>query len=240
MDNKIEQKELKSLQKLYALEPDSVKWVPEGGELLQYVGQRVVYLDFEKKEDNSWQPKGIQEAIILEINDYDSKSMTYHIKYKLGETVLEERIIPEGFNAEFTQGDKKDKLNRFIPYSTHFKLMENELLYVRLRKLFNERDTLEISELMNLNSSKEQTRELLYTRNIGAIIESADDNKTIMYFRITRLKFYHHLNQPSQLVIYDDIHQKSFAVSLEDEDAEYNLKYKGEEIGKLKLIDLQS
>jgi hypothetical protein len=61
-----------------------------------------------------------------------------------------------------------------------------------------------------------------------------------MYFRITRLKFYHHLNQPSQLVIYDNIHQKSFAVSLEDEDAEYNLKYKGEEIGKLKLIDLQS
>lgn len=232
--NKIMSKELK---KLYALEPESIKWVPEGGEILQYIGQKVVYLDFEKKPDGTWTPKGIQEALILEINDYDKTSMTYHIKYVVDGTEMEERIIPEGFNAEFSQGEKKDKLNRFIPYSTHFKLMEMELLYSRLERLYQERDTLEIEELKKLNGSKDQVRELLYTRNIGAVIKETDG--TLMYFRITKLKFYHHLNQPSQLVVYDDLHNISLAVSLSDEDAEYDVKYKGEDIGVMKLIDLQ-
>lgn len=235
MDNK--EKVFSELQKLYALQPDSVKWVPEGGELLEYIGQRVVFVDFLKDEESGKWKNTIKEATIISISDYDKTSMTYQIKYKISreDTERSERIIPEGFNVDFTKPEKKT-MHRFIPYSVHFRLMETELIYGRLKELFNSRDTLPISSLVLLSG---QTKELLYSRNICAVIECDDKEKTLMYFRITGLKLYRHVNQPSQLIISDDTKKITFSLSFVDTDKYYIPTYKSVTLGKMKLIDLQ-
>lgn len=226
---------LEKLKKMYALEPGDVKWVPEGGDLLYYIGQKVVYVDYEKVEEE-WRSQ-IKECTIISISDYDSVSMTYLIEYQVTgeEEIRKERIIPEGFCYEFTKESNRRYLNRFVPYSTHFRLMESELMYQRVDKLFEERDTLSLDELKGLSGN---TKELLYCRNIVAAVKCEDG--TLLQFRITGLKFYNHLRQESQLIISDDVKKITWSVVVDPNDAGYDLKWKGENIGRLKIIDLKT
>ena len=106
---------LKALKKRYGFNKGDYKYIPAGGEILKYIGQPMIFVDFKKDENGDWQ-SNFETAFIDSISDFDPMTMTYNCKYKLVDGVQKEiRIIPEGFswgNPEETgEMKRKDRLH---------------------------------------------------------------------------------------------------------------------------------
>ena len=122
----------------YSLDPKSPKWVLNGGEIIKYVGIPLVMIEF-KKIDDKWTTPKIFTATIESISDWDGITLTYAIKYSYEDngsivTVNNKRIIPEGF--VFNNPEVDGWAIRFVPYSLHMQMTEEEQFYKRLGEIF--------------------------------------------------------------------------------------------------------
>lgn len=232
------QTKLEELKKLYGFSTASIKWIPEGGDLLRYIGLEVVFVDFKKDDKGEWSST-FKPAKILNINDYDPISMTYNIKYQLdGEDGWkEERIIPEGFSFDIAGAGIQNTMNRFIPESMHLACIEEDQFYKRLFELHAKRDTLTTQALQSISSSKEQYKTLKYACNIGAVCKTVDG--FTLYFRVCGLKLRHQKGKTYELTLIDTAKHSYVINGITDDDKSYKWRVGGEEIGELKLIDLQ-
>ena len=231
--------ELQKFHRLYGYDPGSVKFVPKGGDILEYIGNDVIYVSFTKDSSGNWS-SDYKNAKILSISDYEPVSMSYKIKYwveGLGQNEWkEERIIPEAFSLDFLGAGVQQNMNRFVPRSIHCKLVETEIFYSRLFELFTKRDTMPISGIKSITGSKEQAKTLQYCCNIGAVIKAKDTGK-ILYFRIGSMKL-RNKKKDVYVLIISDLNNNKYTLEIGEHDKSYNLKVNGEEIGELKIIDL--
>ena len=238
MDKKEESKNLEVMKKRYGFDKAAAKWIPGGGEILKLIGVEVIMVDFIRNASSGWTNK-IKKAYIKSISDYDPMTMTYLCQYRLvdedKETSWREiRIIPEGFS--FENPEETGKMIRFVPYSLHCKMAEEEAMYCRLGELFDKRKTLPIENLKQISGSKEQEKTLTYACNIGAVIKTEDNQ--ILYFRIHKLNLRHNYKDNYNLTITDES-KKAYTIPITMSEENYVFKFNGDRIGLLKIVDLE-
>ena len=220
---------LDALKKRYGFHKGSYKYIPAGGEIMKYINQPVVFVDFKKNEDGEW-TSSFESAFIESIGDFDPMTMTYLCTYKLSDGVGKSlRIIPEGFSW----GDPEESgvMQRFIPLSLHYTMQEDELFYNRLKEIWDKRLTMPIEGLKSISDSKEQEKTLKYTHNIGALIKTSDGS--LLWVRLYKLGLSHKNGENYNLSFGDE--RNRWSVTIKKSDTEYELK----DVGKFKIIDLQ-
>ena len=231
--------ELEKFIGLYGFNTGDVKWVPIGGSLLEYIGQTVVFVHYERSEGGGYS-SSFKMARIHDIYGYDPITMTWSIDYELEEemgTIKTEKIIPEGFSLDFVGGGIQQSMNRFLPYSVHVKLVEMEYHYNRLTELFKDRPTMTLEHLQNLSQSKDQSKTLKYAMNIQAVVKLADER--ICYFRIGSIKVRRGEWKDSWRIVVTDMDgSNSYSVLAEKDDESYELISLGETIGEMKILDI--
>lgn len=163
----------------YSLDFKSLRWISKGGEILKYINSPVVLVDFKKDSNNNWTSE-TKMAEITSINDWDGITLTYKIKYTIEKESFEGRIVPEGFIFNNPEEDKWAK--RFVPYSLHMKMTEEENFFKRLMKLYETKDTMPVDQINQLRSNKDG---LSYYNYIAAVIDTKDGiNCGLCSFRI--------------------------------------------------------
>jgi len=221
---------LKALKKRYGFNKGDYKYIPAGGEILKYIGQPMIFVNFKKDENGDWQ-SNFETAFIDSISDFDPMTMTYNCKYKLVDGVQKEiRIIPEGFS--WGNPEETGEMKRFVPTSLHYLLQEDELFFNRLKELWDTKDTIDLDSLKTLSESKEQEKTLKYTHQIGALIKTKDDG-SLMWVRLWKIGLNHRNGEFYNLSFGDE--RNRWTVTIKKSDKEYELK----DIGTFKLIDLQ-
>lgn len=221
----------------YGFDKADYKWIPEGGELLQYIGASVVFVEFIKDASGNWIDK-IKEADIIGIGDYDPMTITYNVKYRIkGEdtdsSFREMRIIPEGFS--WGSPEETGVMYRFIPYSIHCKLAESEALERRIVDLYNSRPTLPIAALESISASKESGKTLEYACNIQAVIKVEEK---IIHFRLSKLSL-RHLHKNRYYLTIGDAKDKTYSMEILGDSKVYDFMIGTSKCGELKIIDLQ-
>lgn len=179
-------KELKKKIESWSLGKNNYKMIPAGGEILKSIGSEMLFIDFSKDENGTWSAKEPQPIFIQGIGDYNPLTGTYLIKYSgKDKTSKEERITPEGFS--FNDPDKEGWMHRFVTYSLHFKMMEEELYYNRLRTKYDKSENvLPIESIIVLQKGK-QDESLQYHNYIAAVIDTNVEGglgEGILSFRI--------------------------------------------------------
>lgn len=218
---------------------DFGRWFPEGGEILQYVGLEVVYVDLKKDETGNWTYTN-KRALLHSISDYDPMTITYLAKFTIkgekpeDDITTEGRIYPEG--VSYMDPEKSNSMFRLTPYSLHCKSVEVEEFYSRLMLLYAKKDTMDFRSLETITSSKEMDKTLGYSNNIVAIIKLKNTNETL-YFRIYKMSLKHTHKDQYKLILSDKT-GKSINLVISSGNKEYSLKYNNMEIARVKIIDL--
>lgn len=237
------QKELEKLQETYSYSKGNYKYIPMASEILKYIGQAVVLVTFkkiwktEKNEEGeeiksyTWQDS-MDRAMIISISDYDPLTMTYLCKYKIegSDNEIEVRIQPEGFEFCDTESESTEQFVRFVPYSYHCKMVEDEFTAARISELFEKRNTLEFEALQVISESKNQGQVLRYSNNIGLAVKM--DSGVIFWVRIYKLKLKHRQGKKFGLFFSGEDNKEYSLVILSDETS---YKVPG---GEVKIIDL--
>lgn len=232
------EKELKKLINDYGYAPSNYKYIPMACEILKCIGQSVVLVSYErpeKKEGEEQDPSAgwntsTKLVNILSISDHDPMTMTYLVKYKedKSEEEKEVRIQPEGY--EFCNPEETGHFIRLQPFSYHHQMMEDEFFFARLRKLYDERDTLPFDSLKTIANSKDQGQILRYSHNIGAAIEL--ENGSLIWIRLYTLSLKH--RQGSKYGLFFSNEGKEWSTLIDSSEKVYNIGG----WGKLKIIDL--
>jgi hypothetical protein len=223
--------DLKKLKETYGYSKGNYKYITPGAEILKYVGQNVVIVDF-KKEDGTWKDN-IRYGLLKKIEDFDILTMTYMCTYSFdGETEEHKiRIIPEGFS--FEDPEKTGTMTRFIPMSLHFKMVEDEYFYTKkLRDLYDNSTTMPVDALQVLSDSGDQKATLRYAKNIGAAIELEDNS--LVWIRIQKLKLIHKKGTKYFLSFGDENENISMIIDTDLDRDYYTNRY-----GKIKILDLE-
>ena len=228
---------LEILKERYSFHPDNLKYLLPGAEILKYIGQDVALLEFKKNEEGKWESEQ-KKAKINRIYDFEPMTMTYMCEYQEGDIdgnydpeLKEVRIQPEG--ASFENPEETGEAKRFLPISKRFETIEDGMFYSRVAEIWEKRDTLPVESLMELSKSKEQDVQLRYSRNIGAAVV-LDEDGTILYIRIHRLKLQHRAGTKYALKIEND--DRSWSTVIDSSDKTYDF----EGLGKMKILDLMS
>lgn len=217
---------------------DFDKWIPKGGDILNYIGLQVIYVDFNRDENGNWTNKTYR-AIINNISDFENLSSTYLVNYTLFRDedkepeIKEDRIYPVGIS--FSNPDETGKMFRLVPMSLHCKAVETEELYGRLSILMAKKETLSIKELTTISESKNMDEILDYSHNIVAIMKTIDNE--ILYFRVNKLDLRHTHKDKYKLTLYDK-DKKSINLNISQEDKIYEFIYRKEKLAEVKVIDL--
>lgn len=231
--------ELEKFIGAYGFNSGDIKWTPLGASLLEYIGQPIVVVHYERGSTGGY-TSAFKMAALRNISGYDPITMTWEIEYSLEETpeeVVTEKMIPEGFNLDFVGGGIQQSMKRFIPYSVHCRLVEMDKTYGRFAELFEQRTTMSVEHLRNLSASKDQSKTLKYAMNIQAIVKMADDR--ICAFRIGSIKVRKGEYKDSwRIVVTDYEGTGTYSVLAEETDTSYDLTSLGEHLGEMKIIDI--
>ena len=238
------EKELAKLKENYSYQPGSYKYVPKGSEILKYVDQDVLLITYKKiseptgevdeegKEivNSRWETSGTR-AYIVSISDHNSFDMTYLCKYRIedSEEVKEARIIPEGY--EYSVGTDVDEFIRFVPYSIHTLMTEDQIFYARVADMYDSKEPIKFEDLRTISDSKNQGQVLRYSHNIGAAVKLEDG--TVLWIRIHALKIKHRQGNKFGL-FFSDEDGKQWSALVTPEDTEYSLTG----LGTFKILDL--
>ena len=211
----------------------SLKYVPEGGEMIRYIGCDMFLIKLTRDDENS--PWNVSQKMVklTKISDWEPLSGTYKAEYldlENGNEIKSMRMIPEGFQLE--DSEKTNNMERFVPMSIHATLNEMTVFYDRLGKLFEERESLPVEALKKIQESK-QEEQLGYYHNVGLVLKNPEVG--ICYFRIYRM---------TPIVKFG----KEYKFSVQDKDGNvFPLKIKGqknefylngESLGEFKIIDI--
>lgn len=241
------------LVKKYGFYLGSYKYIIPGGELMRYIGQTVVCVSYTKKPvegavadekgeiPSTWE-NSFDEVKIVEIGEFDPMTMTWLCKYqpKDKEDILEVRVMPEGYSFEGKNPEETGKMIRFVPLSKHFEMMEDEMFFLRLENLWEERKTLTPEALMTLSRSKGQEATLKYTHNIGVLVRLGDEyydpkigESRFLWIRIHKLGFHHNSGSKFNLRVANN--ERSWSFMIDANDTEF--PFEGGK-GSFKIIDL--
>ena len=238
------EKELAKLKESYSYQPGSYKYVPKGSEILKYVDQDVLMITYKRideptgefDKDNKeiiksrWETSGTR-AFIVSISDHNSFDMTYLCKYKVGdeEEVKETRIIPEGY--EYSVGTDVAEFIRFVPYSIHTKMTEDQIFYSRVADLYDKKEPVKFDDLKTISGSKNQRQILRYSHNLGAAVKLEDG--TVLWIRLHTLNLKHRQGDKFGL-FFSDEDGKQWSTLVTPSDTEYTLTG----LGTFKILDL--
>jgi hypothetical protein len=245
---------VEQFKKQYSYNSGDTKWLPTGGDLLKYIGGEVIRIHYTRKEDGTWM-NSFATAHIIDIYDYNPATMTYTIKYYLSEneegkedkTEIEEIIIPEGFTFDIMGQGIQSTMNRFMPYSLHCAVVEEEKFFGRIDSLWDETKTLPFGAIKAISESsgKDQRQLLQYGKNIVAAVretvqdeedpDTYNDTGKLFLFRIGQLKLSHDYKENWRLMLYDTKGEQAINIVISETEEDY---YEVPEIGDLKLIDL--
>lgn len=157
-----------------------------GGEILRHIGSEILYAKFNKNPENGGWDSDFQVVKLDYIGDYDPMTGTYLARMtKKDNSKIEIRIMSAGF--EWGDPEEKGFTSRLIPLSHHYRLMENEMYYNRLRDMyFKNKNVLGIEQLEAMvgKDSREALEHVLW---IAAVIDSDTEKgvgKGILTFRI--------------------------------------------------------
>lgn len=216
----------------YGFNRASYKWVLPGAEILKYIGQPVMHLEFTKDDEGKWNVE-TKKAVIKDISNFNPLLMTYQCFYFLGDDDTERQldIVPEGFS--FGNPDETGKMIRFIPYSSHCEMTERELFLNRVSELFDTRDTMSIDSLKMLQDSKEQDKTLKYCCNFGLAIKLEDGN--VLWARIHKISINHKFGTKYSIRLTNDDDTWSYLVDRDDKEYDFE-----NGLGKFKIIDLRT
>ena len=232
----------------YSFNRASLKWIPGGSQLMEYIGQEVVFVDYKRADAESQWEIDIKRALIQTIHDFEPLTGTYEIIFSLigegenGEDLLQrERVIPEGFS--YNNPDESNWMHRFVPYSLHFKMGETEVMFMRLQKLFETRPGMTIAEIKHLQT-EDPKKTLEFFNNVRAVIDTNVEGGLgigILTFRITEITEPKLLSKTWRFGIYDK-ERNYFPIKIERANEEetvikgWTLGY--EVIGDLKIMDI--
>ena len=180
------EKELKKKIESWSLGKNNYKMIPAGGEILKSIGSEMLFIEFSRDTEGNWTTKDPQPIFIQGIGGYNPLTGTYEIKYSGKDKIVKtETITPEGFS--FNDPDKEGWMHRFVTYSLHFKMMEEELYYNRLRTKYDKSENvLPIDSIIVLQKGK-QEESLKYHNYIAAVIDTDVEGglrQGILSFRI--------------------------------------------------------
>ena len=220
------------LKKRYGFDKGSYNYVPAGSEILKYIGQIVVHVEYRKKEDETWETE-FSPVLLESISNFDPLTMTYTAKIKKDKTEesYEFKMIPEGY--AWVEKEDTDFIERILPVSMHIKLVEDEEMFARFSELYKNRETLSIDSLLGLASSKDKQATLRYSRHLAVIGEFNSDHST-MYFRIHGIGLRHKSGKTYALSLTDpegNVHK----LLIDSDQTCYPL----ENISNFKIIDLE-
>lgn len=217
----------------YGFNHASYKWVLPGAEILKYIGQPVIYLEFTKDDETGKWNVINKKAVIKDICNFNALLMTYKCFYVLDgqedENMIE--IIPEGFS--FGNPEETKRMIRFIPYSTHCEMTEREIFLSRVGELFDTRNTMSVESLKLLQESKEQDKTLKYCCNFGMAVKLNDGNN--LWIRIHKISINHRNGTKYSLRLTNDDDTWNYLIDIND--TEYDFE---NGLGKFKLIDLRT
>ena len=216
------------LKEKYGFDKGSYKYVPRGSEILKYQGQVVLHVWYKKKEDSSY-----ETVLLMDITDYDPLNSTYKAKIKKDKDTepYEFRIIPEGYN--WVESDQAEFIERLLPLSMHYQLVEDEAMYTRFAQLYDTAPTTSLESLLGLSMSKEKIQTLRYSRHLACLIRMTTGET--LYFRIHGLSVRHKSGKTYNLSIEDPEGTKYKILANSDQDS-----YPFENVGDFKIIDLIS
>lgn len=216
----------------YGFNRASYKWVLPGAEILKYIGQPLMHLEFTKNEEGKWDVE-TKKAVIKDISNFDPLTMTYHCFYFLENDEEEKHIeiIPEGFS--FGNPEETGKMIRFIPYSLHCQMTENELFLNRISELYDSRETMSIDSLKMLQDSKEQDKTLKYCCNLGMAVKLEDGN--VLWIRLHKVNINHRNGTKYSIRLVNDDDVWNYLVDRFDKEYDFE-----NGLGKFKIIDLRT
>ena len=141
------------------------------------------------------------------------------------------RIIPEGYN--WVESDQAEFIERLLPLSMHYQLVEDEAMYTRFAQLYDTAPTTSLESLLGLSMSKEKIQTLRYSRHLACLIRMTTGET--LYFRIHGLSVRHKSGKTYNLSIEDPEGTKYKILANSDQDS-----YPFENVGDFKIIDLIS
>lgn len=189
--NSIMNKELAKKIEEWSLGKNNYKLIPPGGEILKYIGSEMLLIEFTKGEDGVWTSSKPYPVFIQRIGDYAPMTGTYMVTYSVTldksktETLA---ITPEGFS--FNNPDEEGWMKRFISYSLHFKTMEEELFYGRLKTKFDSSEGVLPPDVIAILQAGKQKESLGYHNYIAAVIDTDTPegiHQGILSFRISEI-----------------------------------------------------
>lgn len=168
----------------------NTKFVPQGGEILKYVGSELLKVRFDRDSEGNWVTTNPEPVFVVAIGDFDPLTGTYKMTWKEKESKEEDlRITPEGFSWNNPETD--GWMIRFVSYSNHFRMMEEELFYQNLSSLFRSgRGNLGPNELSQFSTGKERKKRLGFLNYIAAVINTDVQGglgEGILSFRISEI-----------------------------------------------------
>ena len=231
----------------YSFNRASMKWIPKGGQLMEYIGQEVVYIDYTRQSAEENWTIDIKRAFIQSIHDFEPLTGTYEIIFSLTgeednpEEFKRERIIPEGFS--YNNPDECNWMHRFVPFSIHFKMGETEMLFARLKSLFDTKGGMTMAEIKKIQVEDPQ-KKLGFFNNVRAVIDTDVEGGLglgLLSFRITEITEPKLLSKTWRFGLYDS-NRNYFPVKIdkvnEGETVVKAWEIGGEVIGDLKIMDI--
>ena len=207
----------------------------------------VIYAKFTKNPENGGWDNELQTTVIDYIGDYDPMTGTYKVRHTLkksGETV-ETRIMSAGF--EWGNPEETGVTSRLIPMSEHYKMMELNMYYERLRENYFAGTGvigLEQIEALSKSKSKEGLQNILW---IAAVIDSETDRgvkEGILTFRVTEIFGLQRRSKSWSFNMRDEsgtfLTVQKFTQGEDGTWIAKDFTYNGEVIGDLKIMDIES
>jgi hypothetical protein len=220
------------LKERYGFDKGSYQYVPRGAEILKMIGQNVIKVEYDKKDDGTWDTN-FEPVFLVSISDFDPLNMSYKCVYKRSpeEGEQEFRMIPEGYS--WADSEDVTHIVRLLPGSMHCQLTEDELFYERMKQLWETRDTLDFTALAGLASSKDKDTTLRYSRHLACLIR-LEGEENVLYFRIHKLSLKHKAGKQYALSLWDGEDNPVKAL-IESDQKEYDFELG---TGTFKIIDL--
>lgn len=225
----------------------NAKFVARGGEILRFIGSELLCVRFTRGDNGEWSTTNPIPVFVVSIGDYEPLTQTYKMVYKEKDSDPQEiRITPNGFS--WNNPEEDGWMTRFISYSQHFMMMEEELYYQRLSELFTSgKGVLEPTEIAQFASGKERKARLSEINYISVVINTdipGGPGEGILAFRVYEVTKVDKRGKKWEIILKDDFGD-IFTIPkyIQDETGGWiapGVTINGVLLGDLKILDIES
>lgn len=237
-------KQLEKKIEKWSLGKNNRKFINPSADILRFIGSEMLLVVFNKDETGKWDSETPKPIFVNSIHDFDPMTGTYEIIYTLDKETKQERIIPEGFS--FNSPEESGWMHRFLPYSLHFRILEEELYYKRLRAKYDSSEGVLPIEPLLIFKKSNQKETLGYKNYIAAVIDSDVEGgvkEGILSFRIVEITNITKKSKGWEMVLKDDSGNILFVNNYKNDENEgwicKGVKLDGTLLGDLKIMDIE-